>query len=52
MFFIEKTTNTKKLNYVNYIGADGRGNTENLYNEIKKLLEDKDNVDKDIQYIL
>ena len=51
-FFIEKTTNTKKLNYVNYIGADGRGNTENLYNEIKKLLEDKDNVDKDIQYIL
>lgn len=55
-FFIEKITDTKKLkksvNYVNYIGADGRGNTENLYNEIKKLLEDKDNADKDIQYIL
>lgn len=36
-FFIEKITDTKKLkksvNYVNYIGADGRGNTENLYNE-------------------
>ena len=42
----------KSVNYVNYIGADGRGNTENLYNEIKKLLEDKDNADKDIQYIL